>query len=179
MMVTGHVFIATSLDGFIARPDGSIDWLLALDGQGEDHGYEDFIRDMDVIIMGRNTFATMCNYRPWPYTRPVLVLSRGPSLGLVPDYLSGQVEPCDTDPAAVMMMLGQRGCRRAYVDGGLVIQSFLQLGLIQDMVVTRVPVLLGEGRSLFGPLAGDVSLTHVSTRCFPSGLVQSTYKVAA
>lgn len=177
-MPTGHTFIATSLDGFIAKSDGSIDWLLARDDQGEDHGYEDFIREMDVIIMGRNTFATMRDHRPWPYPRPVLVLSRSPSHGLVPVDLTGKVEVSDKDPTAVMAMLAQRGCRRAYVDGGLVIQSFLRLGLIQDMVVTRVPVLLGEGRSLFGPLAGDVSLTHVSTRCFPSGLVQSTYKVA-
>lgn len=178
-MVTGHVFIAASLDGFIAKPDGSIDWLLARDDPGEDHGYEDFIRDMDVIVMGRNTFATMRDHRPWPYTRPVLVLSRSASRDFVPPDLSGQVEVSNNDPSAVMAMLARRGCRRAYVDGGAVIQSFLRLGLIQDMVVTRVPVLLGEGRPLFGPLAGDVPLAHVTTRCFPSGLVQSTYRVAA
>ncbi|MGV1758189.1 dihydrofolate reductase family protein [Rhizobium sp. P44RR-XXIV] len=176
-MITGHVFIATSLDGFIARDDGDIEWLLKHDASGEDHGYNDFIADIDVIIMGRGTFDTVRDMTPWFYDRPVLVLSSTLAEQPVPADLAGKVRFADKSPRQAMAMLEAEGCRRVYVDGGRIIQSFLQEGLISDLMITRVPILLGSGRPLFGPARRDTQLRHVGTRAFPSGLVQSTYAV--
>lgn len=176
-MITGHVFIATSLDGFIARESGDIDWLLKHDQAGEDHGYDDFIRDIDVIIMGRGSYESVRCMGDWFYNRPVLVLSSQLAQQKVPTGLSGKVRFSDKSPESVMAMLQSEGARRAYVDGGRVIRSFLALDLISDMVITRVPILLGNGRPLFGGSSRDVALLHKSTRSFPSGLVQSHYEV--
>lgn len=177
-MPTGHVFIATSLDGFIARADGSIDWLTAQDTAGEDHGYDAFIGSVDGIIMGRGSYETVKGFDPWPYDLPVLVLSSLLAKSPVPDRVNGNVRFADLTPADAMHWMAQRGHQRLYIDGGQMIQSFLRDGLIQDMVITRIPILLGQGRPLFGALAADVALTHLDTRAFPSGLVQSRYRVA-
>lgn len=177
-MPTGHVFIATSLDGFIAREDGAIDWLTLPAATAEDHGYDAFIAGMDAIIMGRGSFETVQGFDPWPYDLPVLVLSARLAHTPVPDRLIGKVSFANLTPAAAMDQMAQRGHQRIYIDGGQIIQSFLRAGLIHDMVITRIPILLGQGRPLFGPLASDVALIHHDTRAFPSGLVQSHYCVA-
>lgn len=177
-MISGHVFIATSVDGFIARNDGTIEWLLERDDPSENHGYDDFIEEMDAIIMGRGTFEAVRDISPWLYPRPVLVLSATLADQPVPDGLEDKVRICKKSPREAMAMLETEGCRRVYVDGGLTIQSFLQQGLIEDMVITRVPIVLGSGRSLFGQTASDICLIHKETRSFPSGLVQSSYRVA-
>jgi dihydrofolate reductase len=176
-MITGHVFIATSLDGYIARPDGDIDWLLARDDPQEDHGYDAFIADKDAIVMGRGSYEKVATFDPWPYDRPVLVLSRRLAGTPVPDRLQDKVRFADLAPDAAMRALAQDGARRVYVDGGQVVQAFLRAGLIADMVVTTVPVLIGAGRRLFGELPGDRDLALVASRSFPSGLVQSTYRL--
>jgi dihydrofolate reductase len=178
-MTTGHVFIATSLDGFIARPDGTLDWLLSHDAPGEDHGYEAFIAGMDGIVMGRGTFETVLSFDPWPYSLPVLVLSATLREADLPDRLRGHVTVADLTPAAAMQRLASEGHRRVYVDGGQIVQAFLSAGLIKDMVVSTVPVLIGAGRRLFGALPADVALRHQGTVAFPSGLVQSRYAVVA
>ena len=176
-MPTGHVFIGTSVDGFIARRDGDIGWLTGFSSLGEDHGYAAHIDRVDGIIMGRGTFDAVKGFEPWPYDRPVLVLSRTLAQTDIPDALRGEVEIIDASPQDAMMIAGARGWRGVYVDGGTVIQSFLRAGLIDDMVVSRVPVLIGDGLPLFGPVEGDISLEHVETKSFPSGLVQSFYRV--
>ncbi|WP_033073154.1 dihydrofolate reductase family protein [Sphingopyxis sp. MWB1] len=176
-MVTGHIFIASSLDGFIARENGDLDWLLKYEGAGEDHGYDAFIQDIDVIIMGRGTYEAVRKMGPWFYTRPVTVLSARLAQQKVPQELQGKVRFSDETPADVMARLSDEGARRAYVDGGAVIRSFLENQLISDMVLTRVPILLGAGRPLFGGASRDVALVHRETRSFPSGLVQSRYEV--
>ncbi len=177
-VATGHVFIATSLDGFIARPDGAIDWLLAQPVAGEDHGYDAFMAGMDALVMGRGTFEAVASFEDWPYGVPVLVLSRQLVGTDVPARLRGRVRFADLAPAAAMALLAAEGAVRVYVDGGRVVQAFLREGLIADMVITRVPVLIGAGRPLFGDVARDVALDHQETRVFPSGLVQSRYRVA-
>jgi dihydrofolate reductase len=168
------VFIATSLDGFIAREDGALDWL-PTDG-GEPHGYDEFIATVDAIVIGRNTFETVLSFEAWPYgTKPVIVLSTTPEALRAPD---GAV--CDMmagTPAEVVARLSARGFKHLYVDGGLTIQGFLKAGLIQRLIITRIPVLLGRGIPLFGPLSHDVRLEHVGTRSYPSGMVQSEYRV--
>ncbi len=173
--ISGHVFIAASLDGFIARADGGIDWLLARDDPAEDHGFADFIRDKDGIVMGRGSFEAVAGLDSWPYDRPVVVLSS--TLTRLPAHLAGRVRIMDAAPRAVMRALAAEGWRRVYVDGGRVVQAFLREGLIADLVVTWVPVLLGQGRRLFGPLEADRPLLHEATRTFPSGLVQSRYRL--
>ena len=173
------VFIATSLDGFIAREDGSIDWLEqanAVVPKGEDCGYKAFFDTIDVLVMGRNTFELAQTFPSWPYgdTR-VLVTSRSPVK--VPDALAKTVTGTSDSPAEIAARLEREGVKRAYVDGGVTIQRFLRDGLIDDLTITRVPVLIGRGLPLFGPLAGDVKLTHVSTKSWDFGFVQSVYHV--
>lgn len=178
-MTTAHVFIATSLDGYIARPDGDIEWLLQRDDPAEDHGYNDFIADKDMIVMGRGCYEKVLTFDAWHYALPVLVLSRQLAGTSVPVALEGKVRFADLTPRQAMAELAQQGVRRIYLDGGQLVQSFLREGLVADMVITTVPVLIGAGRRLFGALPEDVDLKLVSSRAFASGLVQSTYLVAA
>ncbi|WP_031495069.1 dihydrofolate reductase family protein [Bryobacter aggregatus] len=178
-MITAHVFIAISLDGFIARLDGDIDWLLQRDDPTEDHGYAAFIADIDMIVMGRGSYEKVLTFDTWPYLLPVLVLSEQLADGPVPEALEGKVQFSNSTPKETMKKLAGQKVRRVYVDGGQLVQSFLRDGLIADMVITTVPVLIGSGRPLFGALTQDIDLKLVSSCRFPSGLVQSTYRLAA
>lgn len=176
-MLQGHVFIATSLDGFIARENGDIDWLPGLSADGGDYGYGKFIAGLDGLVMGRGSFEKVMEFEKWPYDKPVVVLSRSLAPDAVPVRLAGKVRISDLEPTALAKELASAGWSHAYVDGGKVIQSFLRAGLIEDMVITQVPVLLGAGLPLFGALDQDIALEHLETEAFPSGLVQSRYKV--
>jgi dihydrofolate reductase len=173
--MNASVFIATSLDGFIARANGDLDWLPP--GGGEPHGYDEFMATVDALVIGRNTFETVLTFATWPYgQKPVFVLSRR---ALAPAPLGAVVERMSGDPADIMSQLSTRGIRHVYVDGGVTIRRFLQAGLIQRLIITRIPVLLGAGIPLFGTLQRDIVLRHVGTRQYASGLVQSEYVVAA
>jgi dihydrofolate reductase len=173
--VKASVFIGTSLDGFIARADGGLDWLPT--GGGEEHGYEAFIATVDALVIGRKTYETVLTFDSWPYgEKPVFVLSTGT---LAPAPPGAVVEHMSGPPAEILAQPAERGVQHVYVDGGITIQRFLQAGLIQRLVITRIPVLLGSGIPLFGPLPHDVVLKHVGTRQYASGLVQSEYVVAA
>jgi dihydrofolate reductase len=176
-MITGHVFIATSVDGFIARPDGDIAWLENAAIASENHGFAQFMDSVDGLVMGRSTFEKVLAFESWPYQKPVVVLSKSLLLDRVPPQLLGKVQISTDVPEALMESLHRRGWKRVYVDGGQLIQSFLAAGLIEDLIITRIPILLGSGRPLFGPLPNDVRLDHVETTAFPSGLVQSKYRV--
>lgn len=178
-MITTHVFIAISLDGFIAREDGDIKWLLQRDDPNEDHGYEAFIADKDMIVMGRGTYEKALTLDSWPYDRPVLVLSKQLADAKVPEALMGKVRFSGRAPKDAIEKLAEQNVRQVYVDGGQLVQSFLRDGLVADMVITTVPVLLGSGRPLFGALPEDIDLKLVSSRSFPSGLVQSSYQLAS
>jgi dihydrofolate reductase len=168
------VFVGTSVDGFIARTNGDLDFLPP--GGGEAHGYEEFIASVDALVIGRNTFETVLAFDEWPYgAKPVFVLS---TRALPPVPPGAVVERISGEPAAILAQLEASGIRHVYVDGGITVQRFLQAGLIQSLTITRVPVLIGEGIPLFGALPRDVVLRHVGTRQYPSGLVQSEYVVA-
>jgi dihydrofolate reductase len=172
--VKASVFIATSLDGFIARANGDLDWLPP--GGGEPHGYDEFMATVDALVIGRKTYETVLSFDAWPYgEKPVFVLSTHP---LAPAAGDAVVERMSGAPADIVSQLSARGMRHAYVDGGITIQGFLQAGLIQRLIITRIPVLLGAGIPLFGPTQGDIVLRHISTRQYASGLVQSEYVVA-
>ena len=169
------VFIATSLDGFIARANGDLDWLPL--GGGEPHGYDEFMATVDALVIGRKTFETVLTFDTWPYSeKPVFVLS---TRTLAPAPLGAVVERMSGAPADIVSQLAARGIRHVYVDGGITIQRFLQAGLIQRLIITRIPVLIGDGIPLFGAIQRDIPLRHVATRQYASGLVQSEYVVAA
>jgi dihydrofolate reductase len=167
---TGAVFIATSLDGYIARPDGDIDWLTGRAEHAGETGYDTFIAGIDALVMGRGTYETALTFDAWPYEgRRVLVLSTRLEPGADP-----RVQVVRDVPAAVAALVAA-GARRVYVDGGRVVQSFLAAGLVQELTLTTAPVLLGGGLPLFGPLDRDVSLEHRSTTVLGGGFVQSVY----
>ena len=171
--VQASVFVGVSLDGFIARANGDLDFLPP--GGGEPHGYVEFMATVDALVIGRKTFETVLRFHAWPYgDKPVFVLSTRP---LAPAPPGAVVEHMSGDPADILAELGERGIRHVYVDGGLTIQRFLRAGLVDRLILTRVPVLIGEGIPLFSTLPHDVRLHHVATRSFPSGLVQSEYQV--
>lgn len=175
MTTTCSVFIATSLDGYIARANGDIDWLPADETLGEDHGYTEFIDSVDALVIGRITYELVLTFKEWPYPgKKVFVLSTG--LPALPERLSGSVEIVSSTPAELIRRLSGLGIRRAYVDGGKTIQSFLSAGLIDDMTITTIPILIGSGIPLFGRLDRDVKFRHIETRSFKNGLVQSKYR---
>ena len=176
-MITGHVFIATSLDGFVARKSGELDWLMKQETKGVDNGYDAFMASVDGLVMGRGSFQTVLTFGEWPYEKSVVVMSQTLSQDDVPEAIADRVTLTRLDPAGVMKMLDEKGWSRVYVDGGRVVQSFLRDGLIADMALTRIPILIGDGISLFGALDRDVDCEHLYTRTFPSGLVTSRYRV--
>ena len=172
--VIASVFVGTSLDGFIARPNGAFDFLPA-DG-GEPHGFEEFLASVDAIVMGRNTFEIVLPLQPWPYgNKRIVVLSNRPlNLSITS---GGPIEQMAGPPEQIVSQLAVRGIQHIYVDGGITIQRFLRAGLIQRLIITRVPVLIGEGIPLFGTLTRDIRLRHIATRSYASGLVQSEYDI--
>lgn len=174
------VFVAASVDGFIARRDGAIDWLDALNARvppGEDCGYAAFFSTVDAIVMGRGTLEKVASFPAWPYGEvPVVVLST--TLAASPPGVPSTVTVTREPPEAVVARLGAAGRRRVYVDGGATLRSFLAAGLVDDLTVTTVPVLLGDGLPLFGPCGPGASLVLESSRSWPFGFVQSTWRVA-
>ncbi len=168
------VFVGTSLDGFIARSDHSFDFLSAGgEVSGEANGYDAFFATVDAVLMGRNTYEVVLPFEAWPYKRtPVFVLSHR---ALQPAPAGAVVERLEGAPHEVHAQLAARGFRHLYVDGGLTVQQFLRAGLVQRLTVTRVPVLIGGGIPLFGPLDADLPVRHLSTRVILEGAVQSEY----
>lgn len=173
------VFIAASVDGFIARPDGGIDWLFkpeygADDGAGP-FGYAEFIASVDVLVMGRNSYEKVLSFPTWPYDKtPVIVLSTRELT--IPDNLAGTVTADNSAPVELVARLESEGRKHLYIDGGTTIQRFLKAKLIDEMTITRIPVLLGEGIPLFGFIGRDVELKHLETVSFENGFVQSRYR---
>ena len=166
------VFIGVSVDGFIARLDGRFDFLPETP---EEHGYQAFFDSVDALVIGSGTLETVLAFETWPYAdKRVIVLSSRP---LDLSKIKGQVEQMSGDPHEIVAKLDARGVKHAYIDGGVTVQRFLRAGLIQRLIITRVPVLIGTGRPLFGPLDADVKLRHVGTRSYASGLVTSEYAV--
>ena len=172
--VQASVFVGATIDGFIARQNGDLDFLPP--GGGEPHGYAEFFASVDALVVGRKTFEIVLSFPEWPYAeKPVFVLSSRPlDLSAV---RGGVVEQMAGDPVDIVSRLAARGFHQLYIDGGITIQEFLRAGLIQRLVITRVPVLIGEGVPLFGTLLRDIKLHHIATQHYPSGLVKSEYLV--
>ena len=172
--MTASVFIGASVDGFIARRNGALDFLPP-DG-GEPHGYDEFIAEIDALVIGRGTFETVRAFPEWPYGKKrVVVLSTRPL-----DFSAvhgGLVEQMSGSPPDIVSRLAATGSNNLYIDGGITIQRFLREGQIQRLIITRVPVLIGDGIPLFASLPRDIRLRHVATQPYPSGLVKTEYHI--
>ncbi len=172
--MANKVFIATSLDGYIARRDGSLDWLTGIEAPpGEDYGYAGFMETIDAVVMGRMTYEAVLSLGEWPYAKPVFVLSRTMSEAAGGKYaavLSGE-------PAGIVAGLRAMGYGNLYIDGGRTVRDFLRAGLIDELTLTVVPVLLGSGIPLFGDLPREIALDNRETRTFANGLVQIKYAI--
>lgn len=167
------IFIAASLDGFIARPDGRIDWLAAVERPGEDYGYAEFFEAVDTLVIGRKTYDAALGFERWPYSGKRCVVMTRTKL----TARHGEMF-CEGDAVTLVDRLTGEGSRRIYVDGGSVIQQFIAAGLVSDLVISLVPVLLGDGIPLFARIGRDVRLELTDCRSFASGLVQLCYRVA-
>lgn len=175
------VFIATSLDGYIAREDGDIEWLHnSGHGEvedGEDFGYDRFMKSMDALVIGRNTYEKVRSFKgDWPYgEKPVFVLTtRGVE---IPDEINKTVSSLSGSPHEVVEELTKLGHYHLYLDGGQTIQGFLKEGLVEELIITRIPILIGSGIPLFGPLSKDIKLKHLRTESFNNGFIQSRYEI--
>jgi dihydrofolate reductase len=172
--------MGSSLDGFIARKDGGIDWLefdTSADLDGEDYGFTEFLATVDLLLMGRHTFEQVLTFDQWIYgDTPLTVLSNTLGPEAIPARLEGKVSITSGTPEEVLESLAEQGVQHVYVDGGMTVHAFIAAGVIDEITVGVTPVLIGDGIPLFGPLDGDVSLQLVHTRSFPSGLVQLRYR---
>jgi dihydrofolate reductase len=166
------VFIAMSLDGYIARPDGGLDWLSRF--EGEEHGYQDFFASIDALVVGRNTYDIVLGFAEWPYAgkRCVILTHRAAPARHGEEFHDGPARP-------LIERLGREGVKRVYVDGGVVIREFLRQRLIDEMTISVIPIVLGAGIPLFAGTEAERLLKLESTRSWPSGLVQLRYTVQA
>ncbi len=173
------VYVGISLDGYIARRDGSIDWLnqaQSLVPDGEDCGFKAFMDSVDTLIMGRKTFEQVITFGGWPYGQtPIIVLSHTPMT--IPSHLQDKVSYSSESPRLLLERLSEQGVGHVYVDGGRTIQGFLAESLIDDITTTTVPIALGDGIPLFGPMEKDLKLSHVKTEIYDFGFVQTTYQI--
>ncbi len=178
MTITCSVYCGASLDGFIAKPDGDIEWLHLPEYAGAEStglSYEEFISSVDAVVMGRRTFEKVLTFKEWPYNVPVTVLST--RLHNVPDHLRGQVTVRKGQPEEIVRQLAGEGRRRLYIDGGVTIQRFLQSRLIHEITITYLPVLLGAGIPLFGSIGVEARLRLLQVTSSRKGFVQVRYMV--
>ncbi len=168
------VYIGMSLDGCIAKTDGNLDWLMEVPNpEGSDFGFADFMAGVDAVVMGRSTFDFVAKSGQWPYEKPVYVLSR--SLDSIPEHLTGKVEMIEGSPKEIIERMESRGHEALYVDGGNVVQQFLNADLVDELILSRVPVLLGEGIRLFSNLEHESRWEHIETEVLAGQIVRSRY----
>lgn len=173
----GYVFMASSLDGFVAREDHAIDWLMKYDSGDEDQGYNNFIAKIDALVMGSGSFKTVLKFDGWPYEIPVYVMSHTLTQNDVPKELQDKVIITNLDPLPLMQSLYKKGCKNVYVDGGKVVQSFIQADLIEEITITLIPILIGSGKRMFGGLDMDIDMELIASKTFKLGFVQNQYRL--
>lgn len=171
------VFIAKSLDGYIAGKNGELDWLHAIPNpENEDMGFVKLMGEIDAIVMGRKTYEVVCNFGgEWPYSKPVFVLSK--SLKEIPEHLSNKLTLMNGSPQEVLDELHTKGFFKLYIDGGTTIQNFLKEDLIDELIITTIPILLGGGYPLFGSLEKPLYLEHLESKVFLNQIVQDHYQL--
>lgn len=170
------VFIAKSIDGFIAGPNGEIDWLdMVPNPNKDDMGYFALMKEVDAIVMGRVSFETVLGFNiPWPYAKHVFVLSK--TLDSIPDELQDKVSLTRGPLEDILTDIRLKGYANLYIDGGKTVQNFLEKDLIHELRITTLPIVLGKGIPLFGLLDQRLEFEHVKTEVFLNQLVQSHYK---
>ncbi len=168
-----RIYIAASLDGFIAREDGNLDWLVTFEDEEAFSRYGEFMNAIDAVVIGRGTFEKVLKFPSWPYRKKVFILSS--TMKEPPEKVRENATCVSMKPGELLKYLAGRGFSNIYVDGGKVIQSFLREDCIDEMIITRAPVLLGSGVPLFGTLSKDLPFEHRNTDVFSNGLVQSHY----
>jgi dihydrofolate reductase len=168
MNVRFAVFIAASLDGYVARPDGGLDWLAPF--EGEEHGYLEFLAGVDALVIGRGTYDTVLGFPEWPYRgkRVIVCTRRALAARHGEEFWAGS-------PRALAERLDGEGVRRVYLDGGALISSFLRESLVEEMSIHLIPVLLGAGIRLFGAGFPEMGWRLLEAKSYPSGLVQLRY----
>jgi len=176
MNKNNSVFIATSIDGYIADKNGGIDWLHSIPNpNNEDMGYVEFTKNIDALVMGRTTFETVCGFDiDWPYEKPVFVLSN--TLNEIPESHKGKAFLVKGSLTEILKHIHQRGYHQLYIDGGATIQSFLKEDLIDEMLITIIPIVLGGGSSLFSELPKGLEFEFIESKIFLNQLTQNHYR---
>ncbi len=169
------VFIAKSLDGFIAGKNNELDWLEMIPNpEHNDLGFDNLMNEIDAIVMGKTTFETVLGFGgAWPYEKHLFVLST--SLKSVPEKLQEKVTLLKGSVQEILKSIHAKGFYNLYIDGGKTVQNFLKEDVIDELRMTTIPVLLGEGISLFDILPTSLEFTHLKTEVFLNELVQSHY----
>ena len=175
-MKKNKVFIARSLDGYIADKNGGLDWLhMVPNPDRQDLGYEEFIKGVDAIVMGRKTFEVVCSFdMDWPYSKPVFVLSN--TIASLSKDFDGRAEIVKGSLQEILGQIHHKGFERLYIDGGMTVQNFLKEDLIDEMTITTIPILLGGGSPLFGELPEEMEFEHMESFLYLDALVQDTYR---
>lgn len=169
------VYIATSLDGYIAGPDGELDWLMNFPNPGKsDFGFGKFIKQIHALVMGRKTFEKVLSFGTWPYPKPVFVLSS--TLRQIPEHLEGKVELINGDLRAIVNDLNDRRFKNLYIDGGQTVQGFMREGLVDELIISVIPIVLGAGLPLFGKLDEAQRFELVKNEAFKNGIVKTHYR---
>ena len=167
------VYIGTSLDGYIARKNGDIDWLVQFANEEAIDAYHEFMKNIDVILIGRGTYEKVLSFPSWPYNKKVFVAST--SLKELSNTLKNKASIVSGTLSQILQQLSQEGFSSVYVDGGKLIQSFLNEDLIDELIISKVPILIGTGLPLFGDLNMDLPFTHLRTTVQKNQLVRSYY----
>jgi len=173
--MTNTVYIATSLDGYIADENGGLDWLHSIPNpEGSDFGFAEFMDRIDALVMGRNTFETVCGFGgDWPYPKPVFVVSS--TLTEIPEAYQDKAQLISGTVREIMKQLSNQGYQNLYIDGGKTVQSFLQADLIDELIITQIPILLGTGIPLFGALEQPLKLGLKGSETLMDSLVKTHY----
>ncbi|WP_281648183.1 dihydrofolate reductase family protein [Parendozoicomonas sp. Alg238-R29] len=174
--MSAKVFIGISLDGYIADRDGGLNFLTDPPNPNNlDYGFVEFMLKIDGLVIGRKTFEAIRKSSPrWPFSKPTFVLSK--TLKAAPEELKGKVEVFAGTPHEIVRAMKMKKSNRLYIDGGLVIRSFLDEDLIDEMTIIQMPVLLGGGTKLFGTLTSHMEFEHINTEIFQNGLIKTRYK---
>lgn len=176
MNKTNKVFIASSLDGYIADKNGQLEWLNSIPNPDNiDMGYGEFTANIDALVMGRITFETVCNFDiDWPYKKPIFVLSN--TMTKIPEKYTDKAQLVNGPLKEILGKIHALGYYRLYIDGGATIQSFLKEDLINDMTITIIPILLGGGSPLFSDLPNELEFECTNSKIYLDKIVQNKYK---
>ena len=170
------VYVGTSIDNYVADRNGGLEWLESVPNPGKsDFGWDDFLSTIDAVVMGRKTFETVIGFNiPWPYPVPAFILSS--TMKSLPEGFEGDAVIISGIPEEIDSKIREKGYENIYIDGGSTIQKYLKSDLIDDLIITKIPILLGGGISLFSDLPDHIMFEHLSTEVMIDQLVKSHYR---